>query len=46
MNYIVQEPKLTKEEARKEFLKGYDNETNEKIEEEQKNKKHKGKRFK
>lgn len=46
MNYIVQEPELTKEEARKEFLKGYDNETNEEIEEESKKKKHKGKRFK
>lgn len=45
MNYTVQEPELTKEEARKEFLKGYDNEKNEEIEE-QKNKKHKGKRFK
>lgn len=45
MNYIVQEPELTKEEARKEFLKGYNNETNEEIKE-TKNKKHKGKRFK
>ncbi len=46
MNYIVQEPELTKEEARKEFLKGYDNEKNEEIEDEPKKKKHKGKRFK
>ena len=45
MNYIVQEPELTKEEARKEFLKGYDNEIDEEIKE-PKNKKHKGKRFK
>lgn len=47
MNYIIEEPELTKEQARKEFLNNYNNDIiEEEIEEEPKKKKHKGKRFK
>ena len=51
MNYIgdEEEPELTKEQAREKFLNNYNNDMEEEeelIEETQKRRKHKGKRFK